>query len=892
MQTSELHGSPSARIVFSNGNHELSPRRKQSAPVMDLEYNDDDTPTRAHRISSDVDAAPHPDHQATGWKKARYMCERVMQRKPFLNWFFVYLFMMIYFFSYRCVVMSVVIQTFGAPADNTAGTKFKGIMLGLLEDFVLVTYMVVLLWAVDMCIAQANAFKSTTHMNGCIDCCTSMETSARIQVVLFRVVRFFVYLMLFVICIGPFSADTILMRTRQMRFTFEWVKMYFNDKSAASNLQVAEEELAIMRKTVIVTVLYALAFSTFAVMWIDLSKWNPAHIVRPRGVRSTIDVNEPMLDLPESPAYSNLEQGTEQKIKAAELEESKQNRDSEAASRRWNVKDKRTWLNAGFVVIFTVFFLILMPVIVLALAAGTSHVVSNIGLNTTLNEPFRIWFKKEFPPSQVSGDITSGSNIYIHGATELYEPFGEDVLYRKTKGFRGQLAFDVKVDPKDPPNVLVLVVESFRYHDSQYMVGNNTYLLKNKNITVTPNFDRWAKRGIGFHNFWSSYRTSRSVESILFGQLPYDSVTDSGTTGGRKSVELSGMPQFFKAKGYHPMFTSGCRTDYDQWDKFLPAHGFDEVLSVDEFKALCEKDLGIDPKDWSGENGGAARAHSYWGVHDDLALQVLGNIMKNQTDDQKARMKKGEPKKPFFINHYTITSHVPYWDRPKWFADYKIPVDLSPLYEGEKEKDTIKRYVELRYFQDMALGQFMDRMEKEGILDDTIVLIMGDHGQAPELGTDNPEPRQMSCTRVAGALIAEGRLGKAAGMIIDDATEQYDMLNTLMDIVGVPEEGFIQSGIGRSLKRKIPFGERVVWSNNPAKKFAVIKGNHRIEYDRVSSEISVYDAQKDHDQKNDLYPSMTQDEKDEITKLRDAGRHLNMYFKERWEKKCILKESC
>ncbi|TMW62029.1 hypothetical protein Poli38472_009522 [Pythium oligandrum] len=174
------------------------------------------------------------------------------------------------------------------------------------------------------------------------------------------------------------------------------------------------------------------------------------------------------------------------------------------------------------------------------------------------------------------------------------------MLYRRTTGFKGPLAFDVTVDQAKLPNVLVLVVKSFRFWDSLYMNENSTIseAMKQHHLSVTPNFDRWAKRGVAFNNMWSSWQTSRLLESILFGQIPLDSVTETGTTYGREDTKLSGMPQFFKQKGYETVFTTGCTIKYDQWDRFLPSHGFDTVLGEREIRALAEKEFGISPSDW------------------------------------------------------------------------------------------------------------------------------------------------------------------------------------------------------------------------------------------------------------------------------------------------------
>ncbi|EGZ07638.1 hypothetical protein PHYSODRAFT_529492, partial [Phytophthora sojae] len=535
--------------------------------------------------------------------------------------------------------------------------------------------------------------------------------------------------------------------------------------------------------------------------------------------------------------------------------------------------------------------LVFLPAFVLAVSQASSALVAYAGLNATLNELFTqalFVTAQGFLPLIANGSIAS-AELYIHTATEDFELFQDDSLYRRTTGFHGPLAFDVKVENEDPPNVLLVVVESFRFHDSRYLVGEEdpSNLFRGSNITVTPNFDKWAKRGVALTNMWSSWRTSRSVESLLFAQVPYDSVADSGMTGGKKNYQLDGLPQFFKAKGYEPFFTTGCKTDYDDWDTFLPSHGFDTVWGRDEMIKLAESDLGITHDQWFGKE----HRELYWGVHDDISFQLLGDLMVNKTKEQAERVARGEPKKPLFLNHYTISSHVSYEERPTWYAESKKP-DFSALYDGLENADSIKNYVEMRYFSDMEFGKFMDRMSAAGILNDTIVVVVGDHGQAPEAGNYIPEARDVSVHHVAGALVAEGRLGDAVGMKIEDATEQYDILNTLADIVGVPEEGFLQDGVGRSLKRQAKFGERVVYSNNPSRKMSVVRGTERLRYDRAARSVLLHDAKADHDMHIDLFPDLTPEAQAEWLKWRDNGRQLTEYYTKRWDKRCLFAGHC
>lgn len=173
-------------------------------------------------------------------------------------------------------------------------------------------------------------------------------------------------------------------------------------------------------------------------------------------------------------------------------------------------------------------------------------------------------------------------------------------------------------------------------------------------------------------------------------------------------------------------------------------------------------------------------------------------------------------------------------------------------------------------------------MADTGILNDTIVVITRDHGTGDGV----------SSTRVAGAIIADGRLGDAAGLIIDDAAEHYDMLNTLADITGVPPGGFLQDGVGRSLKRNVTFGERVIFSNDPNKKMSIVRGHERLRYDRISDTVLLHNADTNHHATVDLFPALSEEEQTEWVVLRDNGRRINTYYKNRWDDKCLLSIKC
>eukprot|EP00644_Phytophthora_capsici_P016528 jgi/Phyca11/509987/fgenesh2_kg.PHYCAscaffold_52_\ len=813
-------------------------------------------------------------------------------------WVFVYCVVLGFFSLYRLLTLHSLITMYGTEKDVTLDVEIGALALGTLQDFVCATYLATALWGVDNWLKQrqekcqqVDTEDAEMAQEGGLQ--QPLDVRQRRERRIAAALKFVATLVLFSLMVVPFVADLLLVRIRDMRFNFDLVKMAIHESNNASAAEISSAEInqAYISATLAVATATVFAGVRATNKWADLTRWSPTRAIQ-QVVQRRLHVTAKELSLEEGVGETTGFLGKKDVPSevAVELEDEKVDEVSVAALADKAEGKSGRWWRARARAIVVVLALVIMPAIVLALSQACSALVAYAALNATLNELFMhalFVSSQGFLPLIANGSIRA--ETYIHTDTEDYELFADDSLYRRTTGFHGELAFDVKVEQENMPNVLMVVVESFRYHDSHYLVGDEdpSNLFRGSSITVTPNFDKWAKRGVAFSNMWSSWRTSRSVESLLFGQVPYDSVADSGMSGGKKNYRLEGLPQFFKAKGYEPFFTTGCKTDYDDWDTFLPSHGFDTVWGRDEMIKLAESDMGITHDQWFGKE----HRELYWGVHDDVSYQLLGDLMVNKTREQSDRMAKGKAKKPLFLTHYTISTHVSYEERPTWYAESEKP-DFSALYEGVEYAGDIKNYAEMRYFSDMEFGKFMDRMSAAGILNDTIVVVVGDHGQAPEAGNYIPEARDVSVHHVAGMLVAEGRLGDAVGLKIEDATEQYDIMNTLADIVGVPEEGFIQDGVGRSLKRQSKFGDRVVYSNNPSRKMSIVRGTERLRYDRAARSVLLHDAKADHDMHSDLFPDLTPEQQNEWLKWRDNGRQLTEYYVKRWDKRCLFTAKC
>ncbi|ETI33780.1 hypothetical protein F443_19572 [Phytophthora nicotianae P1569] len=773
---------------------------------------------------------------------------------PWSGWAFVYAYVLFIFSFSRFATLKALITMYGSPDDYAFKVKAAVMTLGFLEDLVCATFFVCVLWLFDT--FKSSIIQRVEQKNGVST--TNMG----------NIVTFTGSWLLFFVMIVPFASDMLLVLNREMRFTFDVLAAMIRERDHLSKapLEPEEAQRSYVTAVLVVTCTTLFALIRMRASWTDLTRWNPTHLLlRPTRQRVVKQNDKDAVKIVEYEELS-LEDG---------IETTNSREEAAYSSKRfmYQVLQRR----CGVILVFL--GLVLLPALVLAVSKICSPLVAYSALNTPLNE----LLGNVFSPTLKESTLQNAEEVetFIH-PTEQHKLLATNSLYRRTTGFSGDLAFNVSTTPNNPPNVLVIGIESFRYQDSRYLIGERdpSNLYNGLNTSVTPNFDRWAKRGVAFRNMWSSLPTSRSVESLLFAQVPYDSTVKTGTSGGWTDTKLYGLPQFFTAKGYETFFTTGCATTFDGWDSFLPTHGYETVWSNLNMIELAKNEMGITKDQWFGPEHRGFQ----WGVHDDISFKFLGDLLVNKTKEQSERMANGEKKKPLFLTHYTISSHAPFDSAPTWYTELQKP-DFSPLYKGKNHEAAIKRYLELRHFTDMELGRFLDRMSAEGILNDTIVVIMGDHGQAPEADLWNIH--EDSVRRVASAIVAEGRLGRAEGLIVDDAAEQYDILNTLADITGVPDGGFLQHGVGRSLKRRISFGERVVFANDPGYKMSIVRGHQRLRYDSVMDSMFLHDTEADHYIEKDLFPELSPEEQAEWERWRDNGRKITTYYKKRWDDKCF-----
>ena len=102
------------------------------------------------------------------------------------------------------------------------------------------------------------------------------------------------------------------------------------------------------------------------------------------------------------------------------------------------------------------------------------------------------------------------------------------------------------------------------------------------------------------------------------------------------------------------------------------------------------------------------------------------------TDKLIDHISSGKMQKPFFAFLFYNSSHQPYL-YPKEFEKF-LPVNKSEInYFKDTDKENISRlknrYMNAVLYDDFLIGKIISSLKKSGLLDKTIVLITGDHGE-------------------------------------------------------------------------------------------------------------------------------------------------------------------
>ena len=366
------------------------------------------------------------------------------------------------------------------------------------------------------------------------------------------------------------------------------------------------------------------------------------------------------------------------------------------------------------------------------------------------------------------------------------------------------------------PNILFIAVDDLRPELGCY----------GSSIAVSPNLDALARDGLLFERAYCQEAICRpSRASLMTGARPETTGLFHNYVSLRElQPDIVTLPQHFIAHGYETaycgkIFHKGDTDEERSWSrapvKFLkgiqkPKASFaleeNNKIKVDNMKLMLAK------------YGEAARrglssgpAYENADVPDHAYIDGYETLRAIETMKEMAKDKD----KPFFLAlgfkkpHLNWTSPKKYWDM---YDRDKIPMatettapengaamGLHASFElrtragipksgplGEDLSRTLKHaYLACVSYVDAQIGLMIDALEEEGIRDDTIIIVWGDHGwHLGDMGVWGKATNYEIATRVPLMIWTPDM--KSRGNNTKALVELVDMYPTLCELAGLP----------------------------------------------------------------------------------------------------------
>jgi phosphoglycerol transferase MdoB-like AlkP superfamily enzyme len=282
--------------------------------------------------------------------------------------------------------------------------------------------------------------------------------------------------------------------------------------------------------------------------------------------------------------------------------------------------------------------------------------------------------------------------------------------------------FPARADGLGKMNVVVIASESFGAEFSKLYGSKRDW---------TPAFDRFAQKSVWFrHMYASGTRTVRGLEALTASFPPIPSVSIVRRPGNEN---IANWGSVMHSQGYSTSFLYGGYGYFDNMNYFYANNGF-EVL---DRKSITKP----------------TRFENVWGVADedlyDLALDHFDALSKGG--------------KPFFAIIMNTSNHKPFTFRAG------VP-GVKPAGGG---RESGVRYA------DFAQGYFLEQAEKHGWFDNTVFVVVADHGARVYGKQDIP----IKSYEIPMLIYSPRHLRPRR---VDSLTTQIDVAPTVLGLLGLP----------------------------------------------------------------------------------------------------------
>ena len=240
----------------------------------------------------------------------------------------------------------------------------------------------------------------------------------------------------------------------------------------------------------------------------------------------------------------------------------------------------------------------------------------------------------------------------------------------------------IKLFNQSKPDVLLIILEGWTADVVGFTGGEEE---------VTPHFNELANESFVYTNFYANgNRTDKGLASIISAQPALSTISIINKI--EKFNQLPALPNSLKKLGYQSAFVYGGESEFANMKAYWLTSGYSDITDIHQF------DKAILPESW--------------GVHDD---ELYAKVLE----------KMDELPSPKFVTALTLSSHEP----------FNVPHKSN--YTQNTQADLYRNAV---HFSDECLHQFITNAKKKPWYNNTLIIILPDHGHKEPKAREAYEP--------------------------------------------------------------------------------------------------------------------------------------------------------
>ncbi|MDC7971833.1 LTA synthase family protein [Bacillus sp. BLCC-B18] len=299
-------------------------------------------------------------------------------------------------------------------------------------------------------------------------------------------------------------------------------------------------------------------------------------------------------------------------------------------------------------------------------------------------------------------------------------------------------------------NVIVVTLESLQ----TFLIGASV-----NGQEVTPFLNEFINESYYFDNFFHQTGQGKTSDSEFLIDTSLYPLNRGAVFFTHGNNDYTATPEILRQQGYFTSVFHANNATFWNRNIMYSALGYDRYYNELDYKITPE-------------------THLNWGLKDIEYFDQSVDILK--TVDQ-----------PFYARFLTLTNHYPF----TYDEDTKF---IEPYNSGNGVFD---RYIVTARYLDESIKKFIERLKAEGMYDDSIIVLYGDHygisekhNRAMAQFLEKDQITEFDTLNLQRTPLYIHMPGQTEGQTISKPTGQIDMKPTILNLLGIDTTNDIRFG--------------------------------------------------------------------------------------------------